>query len=117
MFSFSNWPYSLKFITAPFTEKYNSLLYGKRKTWVISSQLLTSVLLIIGSFFTYQSQSVIFAWFTVAFNMAMSLQDIALDGLALKEMRNRARMSLYQAVFQNIGSTGAGLLMLKLTSL
>jgi hypothetical protein len=37
IFTASRLPYSLKFVVAPAIEKYSSLWYGKRKTWIIIS--------------------------------------------------------------------------------
>lgn len=56
-------------------------------------------------------------WFTVGLNTAMSLQDIALDGLSIKEMKSRSRMSTYQNVFQSTGIVLGSLGLLKLTSM
>jgi hypothetical protein len=52
IFALSNIPFSLKFMTAPFIEKFNFPIYGKRKTYIISSQILSSIFLFACSFVT-----------------------------------------------------------------
>lgn len=51
-FSMSIIPFSLKFLSAPLVERYTCSSYGRRKTWVVLSLLLTSILMVVGSFFT-----------------------------------------------------------------
>jgi hypothetical protein len=45
-------PFALKFITAPLLEKFTSLRYGKRKTWVVINQTAVGLLLLLASFYT-----------------------------------------------------------------
>ena len=46
-FSMAILPFSLKFLSAPFIEKYSSLSYGRRKTWVVISLLGAGFLLLV----------------------------------------------------------------------
>lgn len=84
IFSASNLPFSTKFIVAPFIEKFTSLGYGKRKTWIIISQLTTSAFLIIASFFTKDKEQIYMGVFMVASVFFIALQDISLDAMAIK---------------------------------
>lgn len=84
-------PFSLKFLTgnflsnsAPITEKINFVLYGKRKTWIIFSQVPASFLLYFASFYTDFSKAQYFALILISLMFFISLQDISLDCLALK---------------------------------
>lgn len=61
IFSAATLPFSFKFIegnlsdySAPFIEKFTNVEYGKRKTWIILSQIMASITLFISSFFTSQ---------------------------------------------------------------
>ena len=44
-FSIAILPFSCKFISAPLIEKYSSLTYGRRKTWVVISLIGASLLM------------------------------------------------------------------------
>jgi hypothetical protein len=117
LFSLSTLPFSFKFLTAPILEKYTNLNYGKRKTWIIISQTLTNIMVLIGSFFTDESQAQVLAIFLIFLFLGLSLQDIALDALCLKELRNPKTMSVIQASCQSTGIIMGGLILLKATSL
>ena len=52
LFTLSSLPYSLKFLSSPIVEKYSNFSYGKRKTWIVTSQILTLILIFCSSFFT-----------------------------------------------------------------
>ena len=52
LFSFAVLPFSFKFIAAPLIEKYTLVSYGRRKTWIIISLTLASLLLIFTTSFT-----------------------------------------------------------------
>lgn len=84
LFSLSSLPFSLKFITAPLLEKYSNLNYGKRKTWIMVSQIGTLISIILCSFFTDLSQAHLFATISFFIYFFLSMQDISLDALCLK---------------------------------
>lgn len=102
--------------SAPFIERYTDLWYGKRKTWVIIGQFLTGILLILISFFTQQDQARFFATMFIFIYFFISLQDIALDGLCLKQLRSPSLMSTIQAACQGTGGVLTSLILLKFTS-
>lgn len=117
LFSLSTIPFSLKFISAPLLEKYSSLSYGKRKTWIMGSQLLTITSIFILSFFTDQIYAKVFAFIALFMLVGLSLQDISLDALCLKELPSSKEMSTIQAGCQSSGIIIGGLTLMKLTSL
>lgn len=84
LFSLSALPFSFKFVTAPLLEKYSSITYGKRKTWIVVSQFATILTVFLCSFFTDLNQAKNFAIIGFFMYFALSLQDIALDALCLK---------------------------------
>jgi hypothetical protein len=51
LFSIVVLPFSIKFISAPFIEKFTWKAYGRRKTWVIVSFVGSSLLLFLATFF------------------------------------------------------------------
>jgi hypothetical protein len=54
-FSLAIIPFSFKFISAPFIEKYTLRGYGRRKTWVVASLVLASLFLVFSTIFTAES--------------------------------------------------------------
>lgn len=83
-FSLSSIPFSFKFVTAPLVEKFSWISYGKRKTWIVINQFVTGIIILILSFLTDLSQASTFAFTLLFAFLTSSLQDIAMDGLALK---------------------------------
>ena len=84
LFALCKLPFSFKFITAPFIEKYTSIAYGKRKTWVVISQILAFFMIFIASFATSEEYEVALALIFLLAVFFITLQDISLDALAIK---------------------------------
>lgn len=116
LFSLAAIPFSLKFISAPLLEKYSNLSYGKRKTWIMGAQLLTIASIFVLSFFTDQAYAKTFALIALLMMVGLSLQDISLDALCLKELPSSKEMSTIQAGCQSSGIIIGGLTLMKLTS-
>jgi hypothetical protein len=109
-------PFSFKFVTAPLIEKYTFINYGKRKTWIIISQLLSSLLLFLASFLTDQYHEVAIAILFIFTIFFLTLQDISLDAVAIKELRVPYLAALLQGIMQTVGLVVGGLCFLKATS-
>lgn len=88
LFSIALLPFSFKFITAPILERYSNISYGKRKFWIIISQTITALNLFLSSFFTKLDEAHIFIVFLFLTYFALTLQDISLDALCLKELKS-----------------------------
>jgi len=100
----------------PFLEKYTNLSYGKRKTWIIISQIICSGILIISSFFTEVTFASLIAIFLMCSELFLTIQDISLDSLSIKETRSPERASMIQSIAQPFGTVIGSLFLLKLTS-
>ena len=116
IFSAATIPFSIKFILAPFIEKFTVLKYGKRKFWIVLSQISVIFLIILSSFFTEQKYEAMMGVFMVTAMFFVALQDISLDSLAIKELRIPHLVGAVQAIFQSIGMVSGSMLLLKLTS-
>lgn len=91
MFSFVYWPFSLKLLWAPIVDSMYLPSMGRRKSWMVPSQYLIGVFMILLSYYVSEllggegsSPNVLF--FTVIFfilNFLAATQDIAVDGWAL----------------------------------
>lgn len=102
---------------APFIEKFSSVSYGKRKTWVIISQILASLLIFTGSFFTHESTQLALALIFLFTLICITLQDISLDAMTIKELKSPYIAAMTQAIMQTIGMVVGGLAFLKASSL
>lgn len=105
----------MKFMIAPFLERYHCVEYGKRKTWVVIGGIGVALLLILMSRLTdkqYQSHIAVANFFMV---MCISVQSISLNVLALKELREPRRVSMIEAVMRPAGRLCGSLVFLKLS--
>lgn len=84
LFAAGTIPFSLKFLTAPFLERYHFVEYGKRKTWVVISGFCVALILLLMSRLTgvqHQMHIAVAFFFMVA---CISVQGISINVLALK---------------------------------
>jgi MFS family permease len=116
IFSAATLPFSFKFITAPFIEKYTFLSYGKRKTWIIISQIICSILLLVASFLTDEDHEVPLAILFIFTIFFLTLQGISLDAVAIKELKIPTLTALIQGITKTVGLVVGGLCFLKATS-
>jgi hypothetical protein len=102
---------------APFLEKYTSMSYGKRKTWLIISKILAVLLLYLASRFTDYTEINTFAWLLILINFIMMLHNIASESLSIKHFRNKEKIGILQILGDYGGAGIGGLMMMKLTNM
>jgi PAT family beta-lactamase induction signal transducer AmpG len=77
-------PWTLKVFYCLLVDRYAYLAMGRRRPWIIVSQLgMVAGLLAMGIADLAAHQAVLIAAFAFAINIASSLQDVAVDGLAI----------------------------------
>jgi PAT family beta-lactamase induction signal transducer AmpG len=77
-------PWTLKVFYCFLVDRYAYLAMGRRRPWIITSQLgMVAGLLIMGIANPGAQQASLIAAFAFAINIASSLQDVAVDGLAV----------------------------------
>lgn len=84
-------PWALKFLWAPFVERYFSLHWGQRRSWILPMQLAALVMLVAIALFdpmTLAGRAGIQQFFILMFlvNLFAATQDIATDGLAVRTL-------------------------------
>lgn len=84
-------PWALKFLWAPFVERYFSAHWGQRRSWILPMQLLALLLLLaIAAFDPYAlaERDGVYHFFVLMFlvNLFAATQDIATDGLAVRSL-------------------------------
>ncbi|MFT4021859.1 MAG: MFS transporter, partial [Acinetobacter sp.] len=100
-------PWAIKFLWSPWVDRYGSSRWGHYRVWIISTQVLTIITLILISFMSLQSlqqhwQLAIFFYALLCMNTIGATQDIATDGLAVKQLRQHQQS--WGNTFQVIGS-------------
>ncbi|WP_347473770.1 MFS transporter [Acinetobacter thermotolerans] len=100
-------PWSIKVFWAPLVDRYGSAAKGHYRSWIIPTQLLSVIVLIILSFMPIDAlnQPVYLLAFFVALlfmNGVGATQDIATDGLAVNILKNEQQH--WGNTFQVIGS-------------
>ncbi|KGT47609.1 MFS transporter [Acinetobacter sp. HR7] len=100
-------PWSIKVFWAPLVDRYGSSAKGHYRSWIIPTQLLSVVVLILLSFIPIQSlnQPIYLLAFFIALlfmNGVGATQDIATDGLAVNILKNEQQH--WGNTFQVIGS-------------
>ena len=85
-------PWSIKILWAPLIDRYGSLKQGHYRSWIIPTQILTIITLVILAFLPIQSLNqplYLFIFFIVLMSMNIfgATQDIATDGLAVNILK------------------------------
>lgn len=119
IFALCSWPFSLKLLWAPIVDSVFSRRFGRRKSWLVPSQALAGLLMVVGSDYverqlglgggttllttSFDVKGVTAFFFTLYFLMAT--QDIAVDGWALTMLskKNRPKGPICNSIGQNIG--------------
>ncbi|XP_050297241.1 acetyl-coenzyme A transporter 1 [Anthonomus grandis grandis] len=112
-FSFVTWPFSLKLLWAPLVDSLFSSKMGRRKTWLIPTQYLIGLFMLILSMYVDQwlgdkHTPPNIGFLTILFfalNFLAATQDIAVDGWALTMLKkcNVGHASTCNSVGQSAG--------------
>ncbi|XP_048250112.1 acetyl-coenzyme A transporter 1-like [Haliotis rufescens] len=128
LFSFVYWPFSVKLLWAPLVDSIYWLQFGRRKTWLVPTQYLIGVFMIVLSWHIKdilgdgdEDAQVSVMLLTVIFfmlNFLAATQDIAVDGWALTMLsrRNVGWASTCNSVGQTTGYFLGNVLFLALES-
>ena len=89
-------PWALKFLWAPYIDKYYSARLGQSRSWILPMQLLAMLLLLAIAFFDPKSlatQQGLIYFLTLMFllNLVAATQDVATDGLAVRNLNYEER--------------------------
>jgi MFS family permease len=76
-------PWLLKPLWAPFVDRHGSLVFGRRKSWIVPMQLAMVLCAIGAAFSPVQSALVPLLVLILLMNVFAATQDIAVDGLAV----------------------------------
>jgi PAT family beta-lactamase induction signal transducer AmpG len=100
LFALIQFPYTWKFLWAPFLDRYSVPVLGRRRSWMLISQLgLLAVIAALGSFSPKESLNVIVA-LTVVLALLSATQDVVLDAYR-RELLPDSELGLGNAFFVN----------------
>lgn len=96
-FSMAVWPFSLKLVWAPIIDSFYSKRFGRRKSWLIPTQFLTGVFMLILSFYinlwlSGNGQKPNIEILTILYfglNFLAASQDVTVDGWAVQMVKRR----------------------------
>lgn len=118
-------PWAIKVLWAPWVDRYGSSAFGHYRSWIIPSQLLTVVILIVLSFLPIQALNK--PLYLLGFFIALLLmngigatQDIATDALAVNILKGEQQHwgNMFQVVGSRLGFiVGGGVILWALDSL
>lgn len=100
-------PWSIKILWAPFVDRHGLSSFGHYRSWILPTQLLSVVILIVLSFFPIQAldqPSYLLVFFTLLLlmNLTGATQDIGTDALAVHLLKGDQQH--WGNTFQVIGS-------------
>ncbi|WP_173912658.1 MFS transporter [Acinetobacter sp. Marseille-Q1618] len=118
-------PWAIKVLWAPWVDRYGSSAFGHYRSWIIPSQLLTVVILIVLSFLPIQALNqplYLLGFFIVLLlmNGIGATQDIATDALAVNILKGEQQHwgNMFQVVGSRLGFiVGGGVILWALDSL
>lgn len=89
-------PWALKFLWAPYLDKFHSLKIGRSRSWILPMQVLAIVLLVMVALFnphTLSTSMGLTQFFALMFllNLVAATQDIATDSLAVRHLNYEER--------------------------
>ena len=103
-------PWALKVLWSPWVDKYGHSQKGHYRSWIIPTQVLTIVILIVLSFLPIQSlnqPTYLFGFFIalLCMNSVGATQDIATDGLAVKILKGDQQHigNMFQVIGSRLG--------------
>ena len=97
IFSFVNWPFSVKLLWAPIVDSIFSARFGRRKSWLIPIQYLIGIFMLTLSYFindllgdeSSQPSIYLLTFVFLCLDTLAATQDIAVDGWALTMLKKR----------------------------
>ena len=79
LFSLASFPYTWKFLWAPLVDRYNPFKLGRRRGWIILSQIAVFLSIFFVGQFNAQSCTIVIAIITLILSFSSATQDIVID--------------------------------------
>lgn len=79
LFSLASFPYTWKFVWSPLVDRYNPFHLGRRRGWILISQLFVFISIFMVGIFDAVNQTLIIALITLILSFCSATQDIVID--------------------------------------
>ncbi len=111
--AFTTLPWVFKFVWGPVIDRFNWPSLGRRRPWIIASEAMMALTLLVMIFLDDLTESVhLLAWMVFLHNCFNALQDVAVDALAVDllgdEERGKVNGYMWAAKWVGLGIGGAG---------
>jgi PAT family beta-lactamase induction signal transducer AmpG len=107
-------PWSIKFLWGPVIDRFTYAVMGRRRPWILLAQAVMLLSMLALCLLTdVANQLVLLSWLLCFHNIACSLQDVAVDALAVDiltdDERGKANGLMWGSKFLGIAGGGAGI--------
>jgi PAT family beta-lactamase induction signal transducer AmpG len=107
-------PWSLKFLWGPVIDRYTIASMGRRRPWIIIAQAMMALTVLSMAVLSDPAHQLVgLSWLICVHNVFNSLQDVAVDALAVdvlkEDERGRANGLMWGSKYLGIGVGGAGI--------
>ncbi len=109
-------PWAFKWVMGPFVDVISSDRFGRRRTWIVLTQLLMVTMLMVALPINFTTELKLYTFVIMIFNFFGATQDVAIDALAVsvltKEERGVANGLMFGGAYLGQALGGAGVLFL-----
>jgi len=107
-------PWSIKFLWGPVIDRYTYASMGRRRPWILLAQAVMVLSILVLCLLTdVANQIVLLSWLLCFHNISCSLQDVAVDALAVEilkdDERGKANGLMWGSKFLGTAAGGAGI--------
>jgi MFS transporter, PAT family, beta-lactamase induction signal transducer AmpG len=111
---YSTLPWAFKWVWGPFIDMFGIQSMGRRRPWIILAQLMMAATMLLMVFVSDLTTSIVaLSWMTAIHNTFGSLQDVAVDALAVdlleEDERGQANGLMWGSKYFGVAIGGAGL--------
>ena len=109
-------PWAIKWMFGPFVDVLTVERWGRRRFWILSTQTLMAVTVVVAMFVDLKTHLFLFTSVVFVLNVFSAIQDVAIDALAVNSLHEGERGSanglMFGGAFLGNAMGGAGVLLL-----
>jgi PAT family beta-lactamase induction signal transducer AmpG len=109
-------PWAFKWVMGPFVDVISSDRFGRRRTWIVMTQALMTVMLMVAMPVNFTTELKLFTFVIMGLNFFAATQDVAIDALACnvlsEQERGLANGLMFGGAYLGQAVGGAGVLFL-----
>ncbi len=109
-------PWAFKWVMGPFVDVISSDRFGRRRTWIVATQALMVLMLMVAMPIDFSAELKLFTFVILGLNFFAATQDVAIDALAVsvlsEQERGLANGLMFGGAYLGQAVGGAGVLFL-----